>query len=73
LKNFAKFEKISMSRRNFKPEEKNFQIFFKIFQKFLYGNLFHRKWNIFRKKNLELFFEKICFGQNFAQKIKNFC
>ena len=54
------------------PEKKKFKIFFGIFQKKLYGHLFHQKWNIFRKKILELFFEKFRFWQNLAQKIKKF-
>ena len=48
------------------------KFFVEISQKFLHGHLFHQKWNIFRKKFFELFFEKFHFGRSAAQKIKNF-
>ena len=68
-KNFKNFSKFSKSRRNFKPEKKKiFKNFFRIFQKFLYGHLFHRKCNNFWKKN---FFWKKFFFEFFSKSGKN--
>ena len=65
------FAKKNFSKKKFKPEIKKIQFFFRIFQKKLYGHLFHRKWDNFWVKNFELFFEKFCPRAkfNFARKI----
>ena len=63
-----------MSKKKFKPEmKKKISIFFRIFQKKLYGHLFHRKWNNFWKKKFQNFLKNFAQGQNFARKMKKIC
>ena len=54
------------------PEKKKFKIFVGIFQKKLYGHLFHRKWNNFWKKNFKIFWKILPKGKISPEKWKFF-